>query len=58
MPGWDAEKKKPVAKFSTGDHTGIPVPVFAYGPGAEDFAGHYLNTDIYFKILKARSIVP
>lgn len=58
MPGWDAENKKPVAKFSTGDHTGIPVPVFAYGPGSEAFSGHYLNTDIFYKILKAKGMNP
>jgi alkaline phosphatase len=32
--------------FSTGDHTGIPVPVFAYGPGAEVFRGVHQNTDL------------
>jgi alkaline phosphatase len=36
--------------FSTGDHTGIPVPVFAYGPGAEQFRGVYQNTEICRKI--------
>jgi len=36
--------------FSTGDHTSIPVPVFAYGPGAEQFRGVYQNTEICRKI--------
>jgi alkaline phosphatase len=36
--------------FSTDHHTGIPVPVFAYGPGAELFSGAYQNTEIYDKI--------
>lgn len=39
--------------FSTDDHTNIMVPVFAYGPGAEDFSGVYDNTQIFHKIVKA-----
>lgn len=38
------------SNFSTGDHTSIPVPVFAYGPGAEQFRGVYQNTEIYRKM--------
>jgi alkaline phosphatase len=38
-------------KFSTTDHTGTMVPVFASGRGAEKFTGVYENTDIFFKIL-------
>ncbi len=33
-------------KFSTGGHTGILVPVYAYGTGAENFKGVYENTDL------------
>ncbi len=33
--------------FSSYAHTGIPVPVFAQGAGAENFSGYYDNTDIY-----------
>ncbi|MCR4843671.1 MAG: alkaline phosphatase [Bacteroidales bacterium] len=32
--------------FSTGGHDGIVVPVFAYGPGAEAFAGVHDNSEI------------
>ena len=32
--------------FSTRGHTGTVVPIFAYGPGAESFAGVMKNTDI------------
>lgn len=39
------------AKFSTTDHTGIMVPVFAFGPGADEFTGIYENTDIFHKII-------
>lgn len=38
--------------FSSHDHTGIPVPVFAYGPGAENFAGFYENTEIFQKMMQ------
>lgn len=39
-----------VGKFSTGDHSGVMVPVYAFGPGAELFTGMYENTDIFKKI--------
>ncbi|WP_289662128.1 alkaline phosphatase [Flavobacterium panacagri] len=41
--------------FSTNDHTSIPVPVFAYGPGADKFMGVYQNTAIYYKIMELLS---
>jgi len=39
--------------FLTIDHTGIMVPLFAYGPHAEDFNGVYENTEVFQKILLA-----
>lgn len=33
-------------RWSTSGHTGLPVPLFAYGPGAESFAGARDNTDV------------
>jgi alkaline phosphatase len=38
--------------FSTGGHTGIMVPVMAWGPGASEFTGIMDNTDIHKKIQK------
>lgn len=38
--------------FSTNDHTSVAVPVFAYGPGAQNFMGVYQNTAIYSKIME------
>jgi alkaline phosphatase len=38
-------------KFTTTDHTGIMVPVFAYGPGAENFSGIYENTSVFYKLM-------
>lgn len=43
-------------QFSTGDHTAVPVPVFAYGPRSYLFGGVYENTAIFRKILTALSI--
>ncbi|MGB5663656.1 alkaline phosphatase [Eudoraea sp.] len=39
--------------FSTTGHSATLIPVFAYGPGSEEFAGIYENTKIFEKILKA-----
>ena len=38
--------------FSTGHHTPVMVPLYAFGPGAEEFIGIYDNTDV-FKKMKA-----
>lgn len=39
--------------FTSGNHTGVMVPVFAAGPGAERFRGIYENTDIFQKMKEA-----
>ena len=46
----DMAKGEVKAKFTTGGHTGIMVPVFAFGPGAEEFTGVMQNTDIFKKM--------
>ncbi len=38
-------------EYISDHHTGVMVPVFAYGPGAEEFAGIYENTAIFDKIM-------
>lgn len=38
--------------YTTRKHTASMVPVFAFGPGAEEFTGVYDNTEIYFKMRK------
>lgn len=50
LVGGDLQKGQIVCKFSTGDHSGVMVPVYAFGPGAEQFTGIYENTDIFWKI--------
>lgn len=37
-------------KFTTDYHTGVMVPIFAYGPGAESFTGIMDNTEIFYKL--------
>ena len=37
--------------FSTGGHTATLIPVYAFGPGAETFAGIYENTGIFDKMM-------
>jgi len=36
--------------FATGGHTATLIPVFAYGPGADQFKGIYKNTEINHKM--------
>ena len=38
--------------FSTGGHSATLIPVFAFGPGAEEFSGVYQNNEIFHKIMK------
>ncbi len=45
-------------KYSATYHTGVMVPVFSYGPGAEDFRGIYENTALFLKMMKAFGIPP
>lgn len=39
--------------FTSTYHTGTMIPVFAYGPDAENFGGIYDNTAIFYKIKQA-----
>ncbi len=38
--------------FTTKKHSADLIPVYAFGPGAEQFSGIYENTEIYFKMKK------
>lgn len=50
LVGGDKDKGEIKCKFSTTDHSGVMVPVYAFGPGSELFTGIYENTDIFHKI--------
>ena len=41
-----------IVQWGTGSHTGVPVGVYAYGPGSQNFSGVMDNTDIFYKILE------
>jgi alkaline phosphatase len=58
IPGGNMDGDKLKVKWSTGGHTGSPVPVYALGPGAEDFGGIYDNTELSGKIAKLLRIAP
>lgn len=49
--GGDVKEGTVQGDFLTVDHTGIMVPLFAYGPGADIFNGVYENTEVFYKIL-------
>ncbi len=48
----DLNEGRIVCKFSTGGHSGVMVPVYAFGPGSENFSGIFENTEIFWKIKK------
>ncbi len=50
--GGNMEKNEVKDAWSTGGHTGIPVPVFSFGPGAKEFMGFMENSDFKDKIAK------
>ncbi len=54
----DASYKKGTVRgsFSTDDHTNIMVPVFAYGPGSQNFTGVYPNTDLFKKMMSLYNV--
>jgi len=54
----DYKTGKVIAKYTTGSHTGIAVPVYAFGPGAEEFTGFMENTDIAKKMMKLLRLNP
>ena len=51
--GGNIEKGKNECKYITDGHSGVMVPVFAFGPGAETFSGIQNNTDLMPKMMKA-----
>ena len=52
LVGGSLEDRSVKVHYSTKGHHGIVVPVFAYGPHAEDFMGVYENAELSQKIFK------
>ena len=46
----DYKEGRVEVNFSTKNHSGTMVPVYAFGPGSENFSGFMDNTDICWKI--------
>ena len=53
IKGGNLAEGKIEGSFTTDYHTAAMVPVFAYGPGAEAFAGIYHNNTIFDKMMDA-----
>lgn len=52
----DSEASGVKAKWTTGGHTDAKVPIFAFGPGSEKFAGTMDNIDISKRIAELTGI--
>jgi alkaline phosphatase len=50
VKGWDPQTKRLDLEWSTEGHTGVAVPLYALGPGAESFREELDNTEIPKKI--------
>jgi alkaline phosphatase len=51
--GGSTETGEVKGAYTTGGHTGVMIPVLAFGPGAEAFSGFYENTAIFDKMMNA-----
>ncbi|SEG10503.1 alkaline phosphatase [Algoriphagus boritolerans] len=51
IPQGNREKGEVELAFHSDDHTGILVPIFAYGPHSDDFMGIYENNEVFEKVL-------
>jgi alkaline phosphatase len=52
LNGGDYKTGMVTGKFTGTGHTGVAVPVYAFGPGAEEFGGFMENTDVAKKMMK------
>ncbi len=50
LVGGDMAKGYVKANFGSSDHTSVMVPVFAFGPGAQEFQGIYENVEVFNKM--------
>lgn len=53
IPQGNFAKNEVEGDFTTHDHTGTMVPIFAYGPKSHLFQGVYENNKVFYKILEA-----
>jgi alkaline phosphatase len=58
LQGGNFQQGSVEAKYTTTDHSGVMVPVFAFGPGSELFQGVQENTDLFFKMMNLYGFKP
>lgn len=56
IPQGNLKNKMIEGDFTTHDHTGTMVPIFAYGPHSQEFQGVFENSEVFGKILKVLGI--
>jgi alkaline phosphatase len=56
LTGGSLTNHQVTGNFSGGSHTAVMVPVFSYGPGAEEFSGIHENTFFFNEFLKLLNI--
>ena len=56
IPQGNVKKHTIEGDFTTYDHTGVMVPLFAYGPQSDKFQGVYENNELFHKILNVLDI--
>lgn len=54
--GGDLETRNVISNFSTGKHSATPVPVYAFGPGAENFTGYFDNIEFKTRLINLLNI--
>jgi len=56
ITGGNLAKREVKAEFSSTGHSGVMVPVFAFGPGAMKFTGIQENTDLFHNFFRLLSL--
>jgi len=56
LPQGNLKEKMIEGDFTTYDHTGIMVPIFAYGPQSDVFSGVYENNEVFHKIMQVLKV--
>jgi len=56
ITGGNLAKREVKAEFSFTGHSGVMVPVFAFGPGAVEFTGIQENTDLFHDFFRLLSL--
>ena len=58
LNGGDYKTGMVTAKYTSGEHTGVAVPIYAFGPGAEQFGGFMENIDVAKKMMALLGLTP